>query len=192
MGWRRPGVGLRVQGSYHTRDVITLKITTRRVSPNATSACVIQGDKTPCATFLIICLVHLSLSCQTHYHSVDTPLNHNYHPRIPNPSHQPPVSAMPPKRKSDGAGSAASAKRGKKKPPETPAPVDEAHEKALVETLENKLAARAKRWSNVSASKNLDAHYWTLNKDPAEAYRWQAICDPSGPSDEDEDEDEDE
>lgn len=55
---------------------------------------------------------------------------------------------------------------------------------------EAKVASREKRWSKVSASKNLDAHYWTCNSDPEEAYAWRTNCKPGDGFDEDEDEEE--
>jgi hypothetical protein len=99
---------------------------------------------------------------------------------------------MAPKRKSDG-GNATAAKKSKtaEKASEqtteasasaaeqaTPAveePVDEA---ALKEAADKKIAARSKRWSKVSASRNLDAHYYIINKDPAKAYAFQTIDNP--------------
>ncbi|KAK0388455.1 hypothetical protein NLU13_4699 [Sarocladium strictum] len=95
---------------------------------------------------------------------------------------------MPPKRKSDGP-DASAVKKGKKNAPETPA------DPVLEETLQRKIETRSKRWSKVSASKNLDVHYLKSTKDPAKAYSWKTFCKPGGskdPYDDEEEEDEEE
>lgn len=99
---------------------------------------------------------------------------------------------MAPKRKSDG-GNAGAAKKSKtaekatKQTSETtdsaaeqasPAVEETVNEAALKEAVDKKIAARSKRWSKVSASRNLDAHYWTINKDPAKAYAFETIDNP--------------
>lgn len=85
---------------------------------------------------------------------------------------------MPPKRASTGPDSAA--KRAKD---------DD------VPTAEWKdILAVSKRWSKVSASRNLDAHYiWTRDKDLEKAYTYVCLCTaPFGRGDDEEDEEEDE